>query len=205
MVECRKEKIYLKTHGGITMKVFYARVSTQEQNEARQEAAAKAAGCEKIFLDKASGKNAERKALKEMLSFVRQGDVVIVSEISRLARNTTDLLSIVGQLTEKGVEFISLKESIDTNTPAGQFMLTVFGALATLERETIRARQAEGIAEAKKIPGKYKGRKPKDIDKDEFKKLCAEWRQGNRTAVSIQRKFNITAQTFYRWVKEQSL
>ena len=91
------------------MKCFYARVSTQEQNEARQEAAAKAAECEKVFLDKASGKNAERKALKEMLSFVRQGDVVIVSEISRLARNTTDLLSIVNQLNEKGVEFVSLK------------------------------------------------------------------------------------------------
>lgn len=187
------------------MKCFYARVSTQEQNEARQEAAAKAAGCEKIFLDKASGKNAERKALKEMLSFVRQGDVVIVSEISRLARNTTDLLSIVGQLTEKGVEFISLKESIDTNTPAGQFMLTVFGALATLERETIRARQAEGIAEAKKIPGKYKGRKPMEIDKKKFAAMCQEWRAGERSAVSIQRAFDMTATTFYKKVKAWEL
>ena len=96
------------------MKVFYARVSTQEQNEARQIEAAKAAECEKVFLDKASGKNADRKELKKMLEFVRQGDVVFVSEISRLARNTADLLNIVEALNQKGVEFVSLKEAIDT-------------------------------------------------------------------------------------------
>ena len=182
------------------MKCFYARVSTQEQNEARQEAAAKAAECEKVFLDKASGKNAERKALKEMLSFVRQGDVVIVSEISRLARNTTDLLSIVNQLNEKGVEFVSLKENIDTTTPTGKFMLTLFAAMAEMERETILQRQAEGIAEAKKA-GKYQGRKPMEIDKKKFAAACKEWRAGERTAVSIQKEFSMTATTFYKKVK----
>ena len=187
------------------MKVFYARVSTQEQNEARQEAAAKTAECEKVFLDKASGKNAERKALKEMLSFVRQGDVVVVSEISRLARNTADLLSIVNQLKEKGVDFVSLKENIDTTTPTGKFMLTIFAAMAEMERETILARQAEGIAEAKKIPGKYQGRKPMDIDKKKFSAACKEWRAGERTAVSIQKEFSMTATTFYKKVKAWDL
>ena len=107
------------------MKVFYARVSTKEQNEARQIEAAKEQGCEKVFLDKASGKNTERKELKAMLSFVRQGDVLYVSEIARLARNTKDLLEIVEELNEKGVEFVSLKEAIDTRTPQGKFMLKI--------------------------------------------------------------------------------
>lgn len=186
------------------MKVFYARVSTQEQNEARQMEAAKQNECEKVFLDKASGKNAERKELKAMLSFVRQGDTVIVSEISRLARNTADLLSLVNQLNEKGVAFISLKENLDTTTPTGKFMLTIFAAMAEMERETILQRQAEGIAEAKKA-GKYQGRKPMDIDKKKFAAMCQEWRAGDRTAVSIQKAFGMTATTFYKKVKAWEL
>lgn len=186
------------------MKVFYARVSTQEQNEARQMEAAKQNECEKVFLDKASGKNAERKELKAMLSFVRQGDTVIVSEISRLARNTADLLSLVNQLNEKGVAFISLKENLDTTTPTGKFMLTIFAAMAEMERETILQRQAEGIAEAKKA-GKYQGRKPMEIDKKKFAAMCQEWRAGDRTAVSIQKAFGMTATTFYKKVKAWEL
>lgn len=186
------------------MKVFYARVSTEEQNEARQIEASKQLKCEKTYLDKASGKNQERKALKEMLSYVRDGDTVYVSEIARLARNTTDLLSIVGQLEEKGVAFVSLKEAIDTSTPQGKFMLTVFGAMAELERAYILQRQAEGIAEAKKA-GKYKGRKPMDIDRKLFDRMCQEWRAGERTAVSIQKHFEMTATTFYKKVKEFGL
>lgn len=187
------------------MKVFYARVSTDEQNEARQLEASQQNQCERLFLDKASGKSQERKALKEMLAFVRQGDTVYVSEIARLARNTTDLLSIVNQLEEKGVAFVSLKEAIDTTTPQGKFMLTVFGAMAELERAYILQRQAEGIAEAKKIKGKYKGRKPMDIDEKYFAALCQEWRAGERTAVSIQKIFDMTATTFYKKVKERGL
>ncbi len=84
-----------------------------------------------------------------MLAFVREGDTVVTESISRIARNTRDLLSIVEKLTDKGVEFVSLKESIDTTTPQGRFMLTVFGAMAELDRETILQRQKEGIAIAK--------------------------------------------------------
>lgn len=186
------------------MKVFYSRVSTQEQNEARQTEAAKAQEAERIFLDKASGKNAERKALKEMLAFVRDGDVVIVSDISRLARNTADLLKIVEQLNSKGVEFVSLKEAIDTRTPQGKFMLTVFGAIAELERANILQRQAEGIAEAKKA-GVYKGRKKMELDEKKFGSMVNEWKAGERTAVSIQKAFGISAPTFYKKVKEFNL
>lgn len=140
------------------MRVFYVCCSTIEQNEARQLKMAEEQNAEKVFVDKASGKNTDRAAFKEMMAFVRAGDTVVVESISRIARNTRDLLSIVSELTEKGVEFVSLKENIDTTTPQGRFMLTVFGALAELERENILERQREGI-EIAKSEGKYKGRK----------------------------------------------
>ena len=188
------------------MKLFYCRVSTEQQNEERQIKAAIDLGIdrESIYIDKQSGKDTEREQLKALLSFCRKGDIVYCESISRIARNTKDLLNIVEELNQKQVDFVSLKENIDTSTPQGKFMLTVFGALAELERECILQRQAEGIALAK-ANGAYKGRKPKEIDKNEFKKLCAEWRQGERTAVSIQKKFSISAQTFYRWVKEYDI
>lgn len=188
------------------MKLFYCRVSTEQQNEERQIKTAIDLGIEKenIYIDKQSGKDAERKALKELLAFCRKGDVIYTESISRIARNTKDLLNIIEELNKKQVEFVSIKENIDTSTPQGKFMLTVFGALAELERECILQRQAEGILIAKE-QGKYKGRQPKKIDEELFKSMCAEWREGKRTAVSIQKKFEITAQTFYRWVKEKNV
>ena len=92
---------------------------------------------DKLFVDKASGKNMDRPQLRQMLSFVRKGDELIVESISRLARNTRDLLVIIEELNKKEVRFVSLKENIDTNTPSGKFMLTVFGAISELERSYI--------------------------------------------------------------------
>ena len=187
------------------MDLMYIRVSTKEQNEERQIKTAmnlKIAE-ENIFIDKQSGKTAEREQLKEMIKFSRRGDTIFTDSISRIARNTKDLLNIVETLNNKGVEFVSIKENIDTRTPQGKFMLTVFGALAELEREQILERQREGINLAKDR-GVYKGRMPKKIDENKFSKMCEEWKQGQRTAVSIQREFNITATTFYRWVKEKN-
>ena len=188
------------------MKLFYCRVSTEGQNESRQTELAEKLGIDKdnVYVDKASGKNTDRKALKALLTFCRKGDTIYCESISRIARNTKDLLSIIDELNQKQVDFVSIKESIDTSTPTGKFMLTVFAALAEMERENILEKQAEGIAIAK-AEGKYKGRKPREYDKALFAKMCREWRAGERTAVSIQRKFDITAQTFYRWVKEQAL
>lgn len=186
------------------MKVFYIRCSTIEQNEARQETMAKEQEADKIYKDKASGKNTDRVELQKMLAFVREGDVVITESISRIARNTKDLLSIVDELNNKGVAFVSLKETIDTRSPQGKFILTVFGALAELERESLLQRQAEGIAEAKKR-GVYKGRKPAAIDEKKLADMCKRWRAGEITAVSIQKALGITAPTFYKKVKERGL
>lgn len=186
------------------MRVGYVRCSTIEQNEARQLKMMEEQKTEKLFIDKASGKNTDRKAFKEMMAFVRAGDIVVVESISRIARNTRDLLSIVSELTEKQVEFVSLKESIDTTTPQGRFMLTVFGALAELERENILERQREGIAIAKD-EGKYKGRKPLDVDEEQFKDVCARWRTGKITATAAMQEVGLKPNTFYRRVKEMSL
>lgn len=113
------------------MKVGYVRVSTEEQNTARQEVIMQELGVEKVFLEKVSGKTQKgREQLDAMLQFVREGDVVVVEAISRIARNTKDLLEIVEKLDEKGVDFVSKKEALDTKTPSGKFMLTIFGAIA---------------------------------------------------------------------------
>ncbi len=179
------------------MKVGYIRVSTAEQNTARQEVLMEQLGAEKMYIDKMSGKTTDRPHLKSMLSFVRTGDVVIVESISRFARNTRDLLELVDILTEKGVEFVSKKESIDTTTPAGKFMLTVFAAVAELERGYILDRQREGIAIAK-AQGKYTGRRPVEIDKQLWDSLYALWTDGKISAVEFMGRMNMKKSTFYR-------
>jgi len=183
------------------MKVGYIRVSTQEQNTARQEILMEQLGVEKIFIEKCSGKNANRPKLMEMMNFVREGDTVVVSEISRFARNTKDLLTLIDELTEKGVQFESKKENIDTTTPTGQFMLTVFGAVSQLEREYILSRQREGI-EAKKAEGGYRGRIPIDVDADQFEKEYKRWKANEITARAAMTNLGLKANTFYRRVKE---
>lgn len=183
------------------MKVGYVRCSTEEQNEERQIMMMEEQNTGKIYMDKASGKNTNRPEFKKMMEFVREGDIIVVESISRIARNTSDLLSIVAKLEDKGVEFVSLKENIDTSTPQGRFMLTVFGALAELERDSILERQREGIAIAK-AQGKYKGRKPIEIDENRFRAVCSKWRCGEITAVKAMNELGLKANTFYRRVKK---
>lgn len=184
------------------MQVGYIRISTIGQNTARQEVLMQELGVEKVFVDRMSGKNTDRPQLKEMMVFVRHGDTVIVESISRFARNTRDLLDLVEQLTKKGVEFVSRKENIDTTTPTGKFMLTIFGAVAELEREYILQRQAEGIAIAKE-KGVYKGRQR--IVRPEFESVVKLWRGGKLTATEAIRRLDMTPSTFYRRVKELKL
>lgn len=181
------------------MKVAYIRVSTKEQNTARKEEALQSFGYDKPFIEKVSGKSADRPQLKAMLNYVREGDTVVVESYSRLARSTYDLLTIVQDLNKKGVAFVSLKENVDTSTPQGKLMLTIFAGLAQFERECILQRQAEGIAIAK-AEGKYRGRKPieKPSNWDEVFKL---WKDGEITAVVAQKKLGMTPATFYRKVK----
>lgn len=181
------------------MLIGYVRVSTVEQNSARQEALMQSLGVEKVYLDKASGKDANRPQLCEMINFARQGDTIVVESISRFARNTRDLLELMEHLNAKGIGFVSKKEAIDTSTPTGKFMLTVFAAVAELEREYILQRQREGIAIAKQA-GKYKGRKP--IDRTLLQPVLEEYRKGNLTATQAMQKMNVSKSTFYRLIAE---
>lgn len=183
------------------MKIGYIRVSTKEQNTVRQENLMAELGVDKVFMEKCSGKNANRPMLEQMMNFVREGDTVVVSEISRFARNTRDLLDLTSKLAEKGVQFESQKEKIDTTTPTGQFMLTVFGAIAQLEREYILSRQKEGI-EAKKAEGGYKGRTPIAIDENKFEQEYNLWKSGRITAKTAMEHLGLKPNTFYRRVKE---
>ena len=181
------------------MKVGYVRVSTAEQNTARQEELMKRLGVDKVYIDRISGKNTDRPELQKMMNFVRTGDMVIVESISRFARNTKDLLELVEELNQKDVQFISQKESIDTKTSTGKFMLTVFGAIAELERGYILERQREGI-EIAKGQGKYKGRPAKKLDN--FYEIYWLWYDKKITATEACRRLEISRSTFYRKVKE---
>lgn len=181
--------------------VLYVRVSTKEQETARQEELAEQYKIEKTFLDKATGKNTDRPQFKAMMNYLREGDTLYVESISRLSRSIRDLLKTVDELEEKKVKFVSVKENIDTSTPQGKFMLSIFAALAELEREQMLQRQAEGIKIAK-AAGKYKGRQRVKVDEIKFRRVCAEWREGKITAVQAQRKLLLKPNTFYRRVKE---
>ncbi len=188
------------------MKVGYVRVSTEEQNTIRQEVLMKELGVEKIYIEKASGKNADRPQLKAMMEFVREGDVLIVESISRFARSTRDLLNLVDELTQKNVQFVSQKEAIDTSTPQGKFMLTVFGAMAELEREQTLQRQKEGIAAAKEA-GKYTGRKPIEIDRELLVEIHTKWYKNEITMAHAMKKLGVSKNTFYRrmWEYEDEM
>jgi DNA invertase Pin-like site-specific DNA recombinase len=141
-----------------------------------------------------------------MMDFVRDGDVVIVESISRFARSTKDLLNLIEELSDKKVEFVSQKENIDTTTPAGKFMLTVFGALAELEREQTLQRQKEGIAAAKEA-GKYTGRKPIEVNEDLLKEVHSQWYKNEITTAHAIKRLGVSRNTFYRrmWEYEDEM
>ena len=183
-----------------SMNIGYVRVSTDGQNTARQEALMNDLGVVKVFIDYNSGKDTNRPELQKALEYVRDGDTLTVESISRFARNTRDLLALVEVLDSKGVQFISKKESIDTATPAGRFMLTVFGALAQLEREYMLDRQREGINEAKKA-GVYKGRTP--IKKPaNFDSVAGLVFSGTITAVEGMRRTDLKKSVFYQFYRK---
>lgn len=183
------------------MKVAYIRVSTEEQNEARQIEAMKEKGIEKYFTEKISGKNTDRPELQAMLDFVREGDTIYIHDFSRLARSTKDLLDIVEQLNAKGVHLISNKENLDTSTPTGKLMLTMIGAINEFERQNMLERQREGIKIAKDN-GKYKGRKKTEIESDTFKKYYDKYMKREINKVEFAKAIKVSRPTLDNMLKE---
>ena len=181
--------------------IGYIRVSTQHQNTGRQheDFSAKGITIDKLYEEKISGKNTDRPQLKAMLQYVREGDTVYAESFSRLARSTRDLLEIVEDLTSKGVQFVSLKENVDTSTPQGKFMLTVFAGLAQLERDTILQRQREGI-DLCLSEGRAYGRPTAKIS-DTFAAHYQQWKAGKIKAVDFMKAENLPKSTFYKLVK----
>ena len=183
--------------------IGYIRVSSEQQNTGRQFELLDQHGIklDKTFEEKVSGKDTKnRPQLQAMLSYVREGDTVYVESIRRLARNTQDLLKIVSVLQEKNVEFKSIKESFDTTTPTGKFVLTMFAALAELERSTIKERQREGIDLCLKENRPYGRHKIKMSNT--FAKNYKKWRAKEISAVEFMRMEGLKKSTFYSLVKE---
>ena len=184
------------------MNVAYVRVSTEEQNEARQLEALEKQGVDKWFIEKISGKNTNRPQLQAMLDYVREGDTVYVHDFSRLARSTKDLLSIVEKLKSKGVHIVSNKENIDSSTPTGKLMLTMIGAIAEFERQNMLERQREGIAIAKR-EGKFKGGQVKKIDDKMWKQCYSQYMQRELTKVAFAKTLSISRPTLDKLLKER--
>ncbi|MDR2753175.1 MAG: recombinase family protein [Oscillospiraceae bacterium] len=187
-------------------KFAYVRISTAEQNELRQVIAMEDLKIpkENIYMDKLSGKNTARPGLQKLLATVKQGDVIYVESFSRFARNTRDLLDLVEQLSEMGVGFVSLKEKIDTGTPTGKFMLTVFAGIAELERAFILQRSREGI-EAARRAGKHLGRPVKNAP-DDFDTLVKDWeRKVIPLSKVLEQCGSISESTFYRRRREHRI
>lgn len=179
--------------------IAYVRVSTLEQNEARQREALQPYNIDKWFIEKASGKDTQRPKLQEMLEYIREDDTVYVEEFSRLGRSTADLLATVKQIEDTGAKFISLKEKFDTHTPAGKLQMTMMAAIAEFERSMILERQREGIAIAKR-EGKYKGRKAVSVPNigEYYQKYMS--RQATKT--SIAEELGISRTTLDKLFKE---
>ncbi|RZN17052.1 recombinase family protein [Escherichia sp. E14S1] len=142
------------------MLIGYIRVSTNDQNTALQRNALECAGCELIFEDKASGKNADRPGLKKVLRTLSEGDTLVVWKLDRLGRSMRHLVVLVEELRDRGINFRSLTDSIDTSTPMGRFFFHVMGALAEMERELIIERTRAGL-DAARAEGRIGGRRPK--------------------------------------------
>ncbi len=182
------------------MKVGYIRVSSKDQNTARQEVLMKDSGVDKIYMEKVTGKAtiSERPQLEALMNYVREGDTIVVESVSRFGRNTKHLLELMDILAAKKVEFISLKEYIDTTTPAGRLMLNIFAAIAEMEREYILERQAEGIAIAKS-EGRFNGRPPKRLDA--FNEIYEKWKSKEMSLAMAARTLGVSRSTLYRKIR----
>lgn len=182
-------------------RIGYKRVSSTDQNEARQ---LESIELDKLFTDRVSGKDTKRPELEHMLSFVREGDVIVVHSMDRLARNLDDLRQLVRNLTTRGISVEFIKEGLTftgDDSPMANLLLSVMGAFAEFERELIKERQREGIAIAKQR-GAYKGRR-KALSPDQVTELKSKAEAGeNKT--TLAKRFGISRETLYQYLRQVS-
>jgi len=183
------------------MKFGYMRVSTIDQNLDRQEEALKEAGCEKIFFERVTGTKMKRPELTKLLEQLREGDTVVITDLTRLSRSTSDLISLVKQFTEKGVSLKSLKEDwLDNTSAQGKLMFTIFSGLVQFELDLTSERTIEGMAIAKS-KGKKIGRKAVDQEQIEYAFHLLD--KGNITITEVAEKVGITRMTLHRYIKKR--
>jgi len=184
------------------MLIGYARVSTGDQDAAAQLAALKAAACERIFREKASGGRWDRPELHRLLDHLRRGDVLVVWKLDRLSRSLRDVFTIMERLGDAGTGFRSLTEAIDTTTPAGRMMMQMVGAFAEFERAMLRERTKAGL-DAAREEGRIGGRHPKlsPQQQAEIRKMVSK---GHRTAADAARLFKVHPATVSRLLARTS-
>lgn len=182
------------------MVIGYARVSTQDQNLDRQIDALQKAGCERIYQEKVTGTKKDRQELQRCIDELRQGDTLIFLDLTRLSRSTKDLFSIVDTIHTKGADIKSLKETwVDTTTPQGKLMLTIFAGISQFERDLISQRTKEGLDSAR-ARGRKGGRPRKKTDKVSIALKMYEGKQ--YTISEIKEATGVSKTTLYRYIKQ---
>ena len=183
------------------MKIGYIRISTTGQNMDRQRDQLTAEGCERFFEDTMSGARSDRPNLKNMLLTLREGDVVIVTELSRLGRSLKDLLELVEEIHHQGADIKSLKEPwLDSTTPQGKLMFAIVGGMAEFERELIRQRTQEGIAAAR-ARGRSGGRPP--VPEEQIKLALKMYDSGTVTVAEIKKATGVSKATLYEYINRR--
>jgi len=175
------------------MKIGYARVSTEDQNEDAQLDALQANGCERIFIEKASGKTKNRPELERMMDTLRGGDIVVVQRLDRLGRSLKDLIELLDGFKQKSIQFISLNEKIDTTSAVGELAFHIIASVAQFERQLISERTKAGLAAAR-ARGRKGGRKQK-LTSNDIKKAHAMLLDPNMTKAEVAKHFEVSRPT----------
>ena len=194
-------KLWFNQFWHLLMIIGYARVSTQDQHTFRQIDQLKEYGCERIYEEKASGGKRDRNELNRMMDALREGDVVVITELTRLSRSVKDLFDIVDKVHLAGADIKSLKESwIDTTTPQGKLLFTMFAGISQFERDIIHQRTMEGL-QAARARGRNGGRPPKDESKI---KLALKMYDSKVCSISqILEATGISKTTLYRYIRQR--
>lgn len=180
------------------MKIGYARVSTQDQNLQLQTDALKQAGCEKIFLEKASGSQRDRPELLSAMEYMREGDTLVVWKLDRLARSMNQLIETIATLEKQGIGFHSITEAFDTTTAGGKLIFHIFGALAEFERAVIKERTLAGLKVARER-GRIGGR-PRSMSQTDIKTAKSLLRDPEFSVAEVARRLNVSPATLYRHI-----
>lgn len=178
------------------MKFGYARVSKTEQCLEVQIQKLKAAGCDEIFMEKASGAKDDRKELMRMQDKLRKGDIVCVVRLDRLGRRMMKLIELINEFNDKGVDFVSLENSLDTSTVTGRLIFNIFAAFSEMERELIRERVIAGLEVARQ-KGRYGGR-PKSVTPEKLVTILSLKKSGEFSVSRICAMAGVTRSVYYR-------